>query len=281
MRSRYFQSLGPHGFHRLHYLEWGRHDSPRTVVCVHGLTRNARDFDALATALSKHYRVICVDVVGRGLSERLQVADDYGYPVYLQDMAALLARLDVEQVDWVGTSMGGLVGMMLAAQPGSPVRRLVLNDVGPFIPEAALRRIDEYLGKVYEFQSLEQVEAHLRLVHAPFGPLSDVQWREMAGHSAVMGQDGLYRLHYDPGIAAPLKSQPIADVDLWPVWDAVRCPTLVLRGADSDILLAQTGAEMGTRGPAADVMEFPGIGHAPALLEAGQISVVIDWLTAP
>jgi pimeloyl-ACP methyl ester carboxylesterase len=280
MRSRFYKGLGHHGFHRLHYLEWGDHDNPRTLVCVHGLTRNARDFDRFAQVLAEHYRVVCVDVAGRGLSDRLAVPQDYGYPLYLQDMATLLARLDVEQCDWVGTSMGGLIGMMLAAQPGTPIRRLVLNDVGPFIPEAALRRIGEYLEKLYTFETLEQAEAHLRTVHAPFGPLSDAQWQDMARHSTVVGEDGCIRMNYDPAIATPFKVEPIADVDLWPVWDGIRCPTLVLHGEQSDLLLEHTCTEMGQRGPTADIIQVPGVGHAPALLEAPQINAVRDWLLA-
>ena len=281
MHSRFYKGLGPHGFHRLHYLEWGTHDNPRVLVCVHGLTRNARDFDRFAQVLADQYRVICVDVAGRGLSDRLAVPDDYGYPLYLQDMATLLARLDVEQCDWVGTSMGGLIGMMLAAQPGTPIRRLVINDVGPFIPEAALRRIGEYLGKRYSFDSLEQAEAHLRMVHAPFGPLSDSQWRDMARHSTIECDDGYFRMNYDPAIAAPFKVEPIADVDLWPIWDAIRCPTLVLHGEQSDLLLEHTCREMGQRGPTADIIQVPGVGHAPALLDPAQINTVRDWLLAP
>ena len=176
--------------------------------------------------------------------------------------------------------MGGLIGMMLAAQPGTPIRRLVLNDVGPFIPEAALRRIGEYLEKLYTFETLEQAETHLRTVHAPFGPLSDAQWQDMARHSTVVGEDGCIRMNYDPAIATPFKVEPIADVDLWPVWDGIRCPTLVLHGEQSDLLLEHTCTEMGQRGPTADIIQVPGVGHAPALLEAPQINAVRDWLLA-
>jgi len=280
MKKSSYRSLGPHGFHRVEYLEWGNHNNPRAVVCVHGLTRNAHDFDALAERLADRYRVIAVDVVGRGGSDRLTHAEDYGYPLYLQDMAALVARLDVEQVDWVGTSMGGLIGMLLAVQPGNPIRRLVLNDVGPFLPVAALERICEYIGKDPEFENLEALEQYLRTVHAPFGPLTDIQWQKMAACSGRRGEDGKYHLSYDPAIARPILDQPLEDVSLWEVWDLVRCQCLLLRGAESDVLLAETAQEMRSRGPGVELVEFEGIGHAPALMESDQIDVIGKWLDA-
>jgi len=277
-RSRHLKCLGPHGFHRLHYLEWGDPGSPEVVVCAHGLTRNAHDFDDLAERLGRERRVLCVDVPGRGGSERLSHPLDYGYPLYCQDLAAVIARADVAAVDWVGTSMGGLIGMMLAAQPGTPVRRLVLNDVGPFLPAAALQRIADYVGRTPDFPDLAALETYLRQVHAPFGPLSDAQWRRFASHSAVQGEDGRWRLGYDPAIAEAFRAAPLEDVDLWPVWEAVRCPTLLLRGAESDVLDADTAQEMTRRGPRATLVEFPGIGHAPALLAEDQIETVCRWL---
>ncbi len=166
------------------YAEWGAAEAARVVLCVHGLTRSGRDFDRLAAALAASgCRVVCPDVVGRGSSDWLEDPAGYAYPQYLADMTALIARLDVEAVDWVGTSMGGLIGMMLAAQPGTPIRRLVINDIGPFIPKAALARIGDYLGQDQSFADLEAAEAHLRTVHAPFGPLTDAQWEHLTLHS--------------------------------------------------------------------------------------------------
>jgi len=275
-----FRGLGLHGFHRVAYHEWGSAESGRAVVCVHGLTRTGRDFDALAGALADRFRVACPDMPGRGLSEWLPHPLDYGYPVYLADAAALIARLGVEQVDWVGTSMGGLIGMMLAAQPGTPIRRLVLNDVGPFIPKPAVERIAGYVGTDPRFSDLAAVEAYLREVHAPFGALSDAQWRHLAEHSVRRLPDGTWALHYDPGIGAAFRGVPLQAVELWPVWDAVRCPVLVLRGEHSDLLTREIAAEMAARGPKATVVEVAGAGHAPALMDSGQIETIRSWLSA-
>jgi pimeloyl-ACP methyl ester carboxylesterase len=195
-------------------------------------------------------------------------------------MAALIARIGATEIDWLGTSMGGLIGMMLAAQPNAPIRRLVLNDIGPFLPKAGLARLAEYVGKDPRFASLDELEAYLRRVHAPFGPLSDQDWRHMALQGYRRLEGGGFGLAYDPAIGPAFLAGGIQDVELWPVWDAVRCPVLVLRGAESDILTAATAAEMRERGPKAQLVEFPGIGHAPALMTESSIAVVRDWLSA-
>lgn len=282
MSERRFLGLSAAGFHPVAYTQWGRDDAARTVVCVHGLTRNGRDFDPLALALAGQRRVACPDVVGRGRSGWLPLPSLYGYPQYCADMAALIARLGVEEVDWVGTSMGGLIGMMLAAQPNSPIRRMVINDVGPFIAQAGLQRIADYVGKDPVFEDLPAVESYLRFTLMGFGRLSDSCWRHMAEHSARRLPDGRYGLAYDPGIAEAFKGQPMQDVDLWALWDRVQCPVLVLRGANSDLLTAETAQEMTRRGPGAAgrvrVVEFPHTGHAPALMSEDQIAVVRDFL---
>jgi pimeloyl-ACP methyl ester carboxylesterase len=276
--------LGPHGFTRLAYAEWGPVDAAQTVMCVHGLTRNARDFDPLANALAdRGYRVVAPDMPGRARSAWLSVPDDYGYPLYLSASAALYARLQTDTLAWIGTSMGGLIGMMLAGQSETPVRRLVINDIGPFLPKAALSRIGTYVGGDPRFADLDAVEAYLRRVHAPFGPLSDAQWRHLAVHSAVPAEPGRLKLHYDPAIALPFTQKEPADVDLWPVWEQVACPTLVLRGARSDVLLAETAVEMTKRGRAAasgqvQLIEIEECGHAPGLMDEGQIALVADFL---
>jgi pimeloyl-ACP methyl ester carboxylesterase len=278
MTENSYLSLGAHGFHRIVYGEWGS-DAARTVVCVHGLTRNGRDFDALAEALQTDFRIVCPDLPGRGRSHWLPVATEYGPPAYLADMAALIARLGEDEVDWVGTSLGGLLGMMLAAQPNNPIRRLVLNDIGAFVGKEALRRISGYVGTDPLFADLDALEGYLREVHAPFGPLTDAQWRHLATHSARPDPAGDgFRLHYDPGLAAPFKAGFDADVDLWPLWDAIACPVLILRGADSDILSHETAETMLTRGPEAELIEFPGIGHAPMLMDPAQITAVREFL---
>jgi len=283
-RLRSLPILTPHGFSTLGYVEWGSAGAARTVVCVHGLTRNARDFDVLAQALAAEgMRVVAADMPGRGRSAWLAHAGDYGYPVYLGAVAALIARLDVAEVDWIGTSMGGLIGMMLAAQPGAPVARLVMNDIGPFLPKAALGRIGTYVGADPAFADEAALEAYLRRVHAPFGPLTDAEWRHLARHSSRGAADGTVRLHYDPRIAEAFVATEPADIALWPVWEAVACPTLVLRGAASDLLLEETAVEMTTRGRAAartTVRTIADCGHAPALMAADQVALIRDWLAA-
>ena len=280
-RSGSYLGLSAGGFHRLSYVEWGGASHNRTAVCVHGLTRSGRDFDALSGALAgEGLRVACPDVVGRGRSDRLADPAGYGYPQYLADMNALIARLDAPQVDWVGTSMGGLIGMMLAAQPNTPLRRLVINDVGPFIPKASLARIGEYVGRDPRFGDLAAAEAYFREIHAPFGALTDADWRHLTEHSVSPAEGGGYRLAYDPAIAHPFRDAEPQDVDLWALWDLIAIPVLVIRGAESDLLLAETAAEMAARGPRAEVAEIQGCGHAPALMDDHQIALIRDWLLA-
>lgn len=274
MLERTLSCLGPHGFHRLRYYDWGDPDNPRIVICVHGLTRNGRDFDELASTLCAEYRVLCPDVPGRGKSEWLAHKEDYAYPVYCADMAALIARSGATTVAWVGTSMGGLIGMLLAAQPNAPIRKLVMNDVGPFIPKASLERLATYVGKPVSYDSMESLEQYIRTVSASFGPLTDAQWRHLTETTAKKRDDGRWGTNYDPAIAMAFSATPIADVVLWPFWDKVRCPTLVIRGKDSDLLLAETAKEMTTRGPKARLVELTGMGHAPMLMERSQIEVV-------
>jgi pimeloyl-ACP methyl ester carboxylesterase len=216
-------------------------------------------------------------MVGRGLSDPLRDPEQYALPTYVAHLLQLLEQLELREVDWVGTSMGGLIGMGVAAA-GAPIRRLVLNDIGPFIPKAALQRINTHLGLSLSFASLEALEAHLREIHAGFGPLSDAEWRHLAEHSASRREDGTFRLSYDQRLAEPMKRGPLADIDLWPVWDQIRCPVLVLRGTQSELLLAATAEEMTRRGAGAEVVEIDGTGHAPALMAKDQIAIVRDWL---
>jgi pimeloyl-ACP methyl ester carboxylesterase len=307
MRTHTLLALDSQGFRRIVYREWGRSRSLRTVICAHGLTRNGRDFDFLAAELSSRYRVICPDIAGRGDSDWLQKKSEYGFALYQSDAALLMARIsapgrsltarwrrlvadDEMQFDWVGTSMGGLIGMMLAAQAGSPIRRLVLNDVGPLVPWAALRRLKAHVGKAATFPTLADAESYVRDVCATFGPLTDKQWRHLAIHSVRRnGKEG-YSLAYDPAIsslsaggefASLIGPQVMRGIDLWSVWDKVQCPTLVLRGAQSDMLLAKTAQEMTHRGPKAQVVEFANVGHAPALMSRDQIGVISSFLAAP
>ncbi|MBM3347709.1 MAG: alpha/beta hydrolase [Betaproteobacteria bacterium] len=271
--------ITPSGFHRMAYVEWGDPANPRVLVCAHGLTRTGRDFDDLAAALAPHYRVVCPDVAGRGASEWLRNPMEYQVPVYAADMVALIARLGVEEVHWVGTSMGGLIGMTLACLPGSPVTRLVLNDVGPVVSGASLKRIAAYVGKAPIFPAFAAAEAYVRVVSAPFGPHSDEQWRRLTEHVVRRDADGRYRMHYDPALAVPFAQDDNGkDMALWPYYDAIRCPVLLTRGAESDLLTHATAQAMCGRGPKAKLVEFAGVGHAPTFMHADQIAAVKSFL---
>jgi pimeloyl-ACP methyl ester carboxylesterase len=277
-REHSFSSLSQHGFHRVAYRDWGDPDNARIVVCVHGLTRNARDFDDLASALAPTFRVLCPDMPGRGESEWLREPNDYNTATYLTTLAAMLAHAHANQVGWVGTSMGGLLGMVMAAQPGTPIMRMVVNDVGPVIEPGALARIAAYVGLDPLFDSFAALEAHVRAVSATFGPLSDAQWESLSRSAARQTADGRWRLKYDPGIAVPFRATAATQANLWPVWDAIQCPTLLLRGAESDLLSTTTAQAMQVRGPRPQLLEFAGIGHAPMLLSADQIEPVVRFL---
>lgn len=277
MRTESFINLGPHEFHRVVYYEWGDPDNDRILMCVHGMTRNGRDFDYLARALAGEYRVVCPDMPGRGESEWLKVKEDYDYPLYCADVSALMARLGAETVDWLGTSMGGMIGIILASMPNNPIRKLVLNDVGPFISKAALERIAQYVGADPRFKDLDEAEHYMRELNAAYGELADEHWAHQARHYTRRTEDGDLGLNYDPGIAHPLR-QPLADVDLFPVWARVKCPTLILRGALSDVLLEETAERMIKEHPQAELVECPGIGHVPPLMAEDQIDIVRNWL---
>jgi pimeloyl-ACP methyl ester carboxylesterase len=278
-RRRSVQCVTPSGLHRMSYLEWGERANPRVLVCVHGLTRCARDFDFLAGALSRDYRVVCPDVAGRGESQWLRNPMEYAVPTYVADMVALIARLDVEAVYWVGTSLGGLIGMALASMAGSPVTKLVLNDSGPLVSAASLDRIGAYVGKAPVFPDIEAAECYVRAVSAPFGPHTDAEWRFLTEHVVRRQADGSFRMHYDPALAGPFNAeQPHKDIDLWKLYDAIRCPTLVVRGELSDLLTRETAQKMTATGPRARLVEIGGVGHAPTLIHSDQISVVRDFL---
>lgn len=261
-------------FYRLAYVEFGAPDAP-PVVCVHGLTRTGRDFDALAEALSDRFRVICPDLPGRGASDWLPDPSLYQLLSYVQALSHLLAAIG-QPVMWVGTSLGGLCGMAIAAAPGHPLTRLALNDVGPLVPAAALARIRDYVGTTPVFDRIADLEAHLRRALAPFGPLTDAQWAHMAHISARPLADGRLALHYDPAIAEPLRASQPADMNLWPLWERIAIPVLVLRGETSDLLLPDTFDRMAASG--ARTVVVPDCGHAPALMDAPTIAAVRSFL---
>lgn len=280
MNSDTVLGLSSKGFHRMHYYDWGDPENSRVVICVHGLTRNGRDFDFLAQALSRDFRIVCPDVAGRGRSDWLESKQDYGYAQYMADMTALLARVTAgaeKTIYWVGTSMGGLLGIIMAAMPKNPIRKLVVNDAGMLVPKAALERLALYVGKDPRFATLDALEAHVRHISAPFGALSDEQWRHLTVHSAKQHADGTWGFRYDPAIANAFSGE-LNDIDLSAYWDAVRCPTLLLRGADSDILLRATAEAMMQRGPKATLVEFQAVGHAPMLMSDEQVTAVRDFL---
>ena len=284
--------LDAQGLHRMAWWEWGDPANPRVLVCVHGLTRQGRDFDTLARALSADYRVVCPDVVGRGRSDWL--ADPMGYqvPTYVSDMVALIARLGVPQVDWVGTSMGGLIGLGLASlrdrQGASLVRRLVINDVGPTIRAEALQRIGAYLGMPIRFASIEEASDYLWSISRSFGPHSREQWLALSRPQMKAVHDAQgegFVPHYDPRIALPFKAitpeiAAAGEALLWQRYDSLSCPTLLIRGAESDLLSRETAQAMTERGPRARLVELPGIGHAPTLIADEQVALVREFLAA-
>lgn len=283
--------------HRMAYWEWGQPEAGHVVVCVHGLSRQGRDFDVLAQALVARsdgaVRVICPDVVGRGQSDWL--ADPMGYqvPTYAADMFALLAHLKptTQVLDWVGTSMGGLIGLAVGGQTQFPLpvalRRLVLNDVGPVIQWESIVRIGQYLGRVVQFESLQQAAEAMWAVSTTFGPHTPAQWLELSRHmvTPVPGTESVVTLHYDPAIAVPFgnmtqDSAVQGETVLWQLYDAISSQTLLLRGAQSDLLSPQTARLMTGRGPKARLVEFDGVGHAPTLVAADQVEAVTQFLLA-
>lgn len=272
--------------HAIAYTDWGSPRNPHVVICVHGMTRNCRDFDYLARALQSDCRVISVDIVGRGQSDWLEHAHDYDYyPLYLSDAASLITHIQAQYqtvitLDWVGISLGGLIGMFLAIQPDIPVpiNKLVISDIGPLIPEAALKRIADYIGRDPRFNSFEKFKQYMKAISVSFGPLTEDQWDHMAVYSAREYADGSYGFRYDPRISISFRKHEIRDIDLWQQWDQLKASTLVLRGTESDVLSAETAAQMQVRGAKARIVELPGIGHAPMLMDDQQIKIVRNFI---
>ena len=281
------QCISPTGLHQMAYKEWGDPHNPKVLICAHGVTRVGDDFDKLAAALADDYRVVCPDVVGRGRSGRLLNAQLYRMPQYVADMVTLIARVTGEGeascIDWFGTSMGGLIGLVLASLPESPIRKLVLNDIGPTMDPAALLRIGDYIGQDLRFPTFEAAAKFVRDVSASFGPHSDAEWHKLASDVLRQDKDGQWVRHYDMGLALPFRSATpeSAQADeaaLWAAYDAIRCPTLLVRGAESDLLSPATAAMMAGRGPKAQLVEIAGVGHAPTFLHDDQIAIARRFL---
>ena len=279
--DRHTERLG--GYRKLAYTEWGEADNPRAAICVHGMTRNSHDFDRLAEALAESHRVISVDLAGRGASDWLREWQGYQPATYLSDLCTLLTSLELVEVDWIGTSLGGSLGMLMAGDEDAVtrgmIRRLVLNDIGPLIPASSMEPIADRVGRAPDFAELEEAEAYQRQVCAEWGELSDETWMHLTLHSLRPMDGGGFAYHHDPAIGDSLRAKgPMRDVELWPWWRRIDCPVLVLRGAESNLLRAETAAEMNKDG--AEVIEYPGIGHTPSIMVEDQVQAVTVWLNS-
>lgn len=284
MQSNYFLGLSEEGFHKVAYLEWGSKGVLPPILCVHGLTRNAKDFDALAAYLQSNRHLFIPDIVGRGDSDWLKNPLHYTYEQYLADLNTLIARMRCSTLDWIGTSMGGLLGLIMASLDQSPVRKLVLNDVGPQIPIKALARLSKYAGFNPEFNSIQEAVTYFKKIYADFGTLSEAQWETITINSIKQAGDSKWIIKLDPGIKAiPSKSKiawqqlllhpykafqgTVFDIDLWHLWRKVKCPVLVIRGEHSDILPTSVVEKMQETHPQTTVMTIADVGHAPTLLD--------------
>jgi len=287
-RLKSVQCSSPAGLHRIAYKEWGDPQNERVLVCVHGVTRVSDDFDALAQALCDRYRVVCPDVAGRGRSDALRDPNLYALPQYVADMVTVIARATANgdgSVHWFGTSMGGLIGMVLASLPGTPVTRLLLNDIGPALDGSALNRIADYIGQDLRFPDYESGARFVREVSSSFGPHSDAEWDKLARDVLRQQADGQWVRHYDLALSQPFKKMGVErakqdEAVLWRCWDAITCPTLLVRGELSDLLTHETAQQMTTRGPKPRLVELAGVGHAPTFVHAGQIAIAREFLTA-
>ncbi len=278
----YIESKNPNGQHRMAYTQWGNPNNKRVLICVHGLSRTGRDFDYLAAALQEKYRIICPDIVGRGKSDWLSNSSDYGLPVYISDMLTLINQLNLSNIDWIGTSMGGLIGMFIASQKNSIINRLVINDIGPEISAESLRRLGEKFlsqGKP-DFDNWSQVIEYVREFYSNYGALNDSEWEHIAKHTVKKTSQGKYQLHYDLSIIDMFRvsTGELKPVDLWQTWSSVSCPVLLLHGEESDLLLPETIQKMLSTHPQISVKHFPNCGHAPALFAVEQIEAIADWL---
>ena len=263
--------------YKVHYLDWGNDNLP-VLVCAHGLTRNSRDFDYLAKAICHQYRVIAIDYPGRGLSEWLENKNDYVIPFYVQLSVAFLDQLKLKSVNWLGTSMGGLIGIILTALNPDKVNRLLINDVGPEVPPAALQRIKDYLSATFLFENMTAFENHLRQIYQPFGQLKEQQWKHLAQYSCRLNSSGLICSNYDPGISVPFQNPTNEKTDLWEIWESINNAIYLLHGENSDILSLSMIEKMKQLQPGLQSRTIADVGHAPALMDTRQIRVINHWL---
>ena len=276
MRTESVMGLSSTGLHRMVYHEWGSPENERVLVCVHGLARNSRDFDDIAKSLAREYRVICPDMPGRGESDWLANPADYAMPQYLSNIMVLLARLNVEKVDWLGTSMGGIIGMLLASMPNSPIRKLILNDIGAFVSKDSLQRIGEYLIPQY-FENPEAAKAFMQATYPGLRNLNEMQWQHLTQQGFKEVDQG-WTQHYDPAIGDITRANADQDIDLWPVWRAIQCPQMLIWGEVSDILTRATVEQMQQEKPHMSLYSLPDVPHVPSLMEEAHIHEITQWL---
>ena len=264
--------------YRLAYWTKGSKSADRILVCVHGLLRHSRDFDEIAERFAKDALVICPDLPGRGLSDWLDDSALYRPDVYGQIMLNLLERFPGKQVDWIGTSLGGLIGMGLAIAENSRIDRLVLNDIGPFLPGAALKRIADYIEDP-RFDNQSEVTEYIKARYISYSGLNESQWQRLSRYGARIADadSGELALHYDPAIAINAREVSGEDVALWPIWEAIKQPVLLFHGLDSDLLTVETVEQMQVSHPDVEVMPLPGVAHAPSLMEAHHLERLSDW----
>lgn len=285
VRIESVQCISPDGLHKMAFKEWGDADNPNVLVCVHGLTRVSDDFDVLARALSDKFRVICPDVVGRGRSGWLRNSQNYQIQQYVADMVTLFARLKAEQISWLGTSMGGMIGMAIASLKENPIQKLILNDIGPNLNVTALTRISQYVSQPMRFTTFDEASHYIRSISQTFGEHTEEEWHKICRDVLRKDKDGMWIRHYDLNLGMAMQAinpdlAQAMQVMMWAAYDSISCPTLVLRGAESDLLLADTAIQMTERGPRAKLVEFENVGHAPTLVHDDQIAPIKDFLLA-
>lgn len=280
MQIHKIMGIDSQAFHNMVYYEWGDPNNPKVLLCIHGLFRNARDFDTLAETLSSHYRVICPDMIGRGLSDKVTNPKDYNILTYLSDIAILLAHLGITQIDYLGTSMGGIIGMVMAAMHHSPIKKLVLNDIGPFVDAKALQEIVTYgtEGSKRSFETLGEVEVYLKKTYSSFAQLSPEQWNHLAECGVWQNSNKQYELAYDPKIIENVRLAIQNNIPQWALWSSIQCPILVLHAALSNVLSEDTVLKMQQLQPTLKTIKIPNIGHPVSLMKKEEIDWVEEWL---